>query len=497
MPHNTIDSLDAITSSDLKLESDSYNFPPTMDEIPEAIASIKKSCLYVLWSTAQYVENKEFWLSRDPDLPNADESLLLEGVVKACGVLSRALSDNGYLLDRFNTLGLEHPSYLDAQLFGAGVVVYQLFEGYSPFSTKIFQVFKAHIRIWAYIERLYFLLIENMSIQPLRFNEEMMTDPDFVTRWFIRTENLLQSIKKSHRSTNDLYLYECCDCNGFGLSKGKYVIKYSKNSAYSIESELMMYDKLPYPNFICPKGTGVCTYQDKDFMSHTVGFLILPFMHKGSLQHNLKDVRWPVALCWAREIAYAVHLTHISNLVLCDLKPDNILINNAGKLLMCDLGGFVRPGEDIMFKTSAYSDDTKVASKKFDIYCYGMVLFAIFTADYVTPSSLNARALLFETIKGLKVDVTRGSLKESGLRGKAKKEIFDLAFKCTDPREEERPSAYEILELLDEIALYQSEPAQTEASHEVASSGDEEAMQMEASHEAASRGDEEAMQMET
>ncbi|KAJ8544762.1 hypothetical protein K7X08_017345 [Anisodus acutangulus] len=69
-----------------------------------------------------------------------------------------------------------------------------------------------------------------------------------------------------------------------------------------------------------------------------VMFLVFLRKKNGDLLANIPTLERTTTLKLLRKIAYALHLAHTSNVVLCNLKPTNILIDDDGCALMCDFG---------------------------------------------------------------------------------------------------------------------------------------------------------------
>lgn len=85
-------------------------------------------------------------------------------------------------------------------------------------------------------------------------------------------------------------------------------------------------------------------------LEHEPAFLVTPLM-QGSMgtyiRENCKDREVESALIrvWMRQVASALDFVHTKGIVHCDLKPDNILIDNEGNSKVCDFGQATLSGE--------------------------------------------------------------------------------------------------------------------------------------------------------
>jgi eukaryotic-like serine/threonine-protein kinase len=85
-------------------------------------------------------------------------------------------------------------------------------------------------------------------------------------------------------------------------------------------------------------------------LEHEPAFLVTPLM-QGSMgtymRENCKtsEVESALIRVWMRQVASALEFVHTKGIVHCDLKPDNILLDNEGNSKVCDFGQATLSGE--------------------------------------------------------------------------------------------------------------------------------------------------------
>lgn len=130
--------------------------------------------------------------------------------------------------------------------------------------------------------------------------------------------------------------------------------------------------------------------------------LITEFMPGGDLFHALTRPATRTALRWkskgqhvALDVARGLHFLHSHNIVHCDIKSCNILLDKSGAAKISDVGlAKVKQGDQLstMKNMTTWSwaapEVLQVNSKlteKVDIYSYGVVLWELITHDHPTP----------------------------------------------------------------------------------------------------------------
>jgi serine/threonine-protein kinase len=120
--------------------------------------------------------------------------------------------------------------------------------------------------------------------------------------------------------------------------------------------------------------------------------IMLDYIDGSTLQREIKQAQGPLALLRVTEIfrpvCSAIHYAHLQGAVHCDLKPSNILIAEAGRVLVTDFGlAHILEGAAsttmIGGGTPAYMAPEQVRgdelTRQTDIYALGVILFEMLT----------------------------------------------------------------------------------------------------------------------
>jgi serine/threonine-protein kinase len=120
--------------------------------------------------------------------------------------------------------------------------------------------------------------------------------------------------------------------------------------------------------------------------------IMLDYIDGSTLQREIKQAQGPLALSRVTEIyrpvCSAIHYAHLQGAVHCDLKPSNILIADAGRVLVTDFGlAHMLEGATsttmIGGGTPAYMAPEQVRgdelTKQTDLYALGVILFEMLT----------------------------------------------------------------------------------------------------------------------
>ena len=113
---------------------------------------------------------------------------------------------------------------------------------------------------------------------------------------------------------------------------------------------------------------------------------------------NLKDktffskeniIKFLINLCNMLEVL------HKHNIIHCDLKPNNIMIDKSGKMFLIDFGVSSFVGEKINYATLRFCPieqiNEKIADVYYDIYAFGIIMFQLFTGKKYLKKRKNRR----------------------------------------------------------------------------------------------------------
>jgi serine/threonine protein kinase len=144
----------------------------------------------------------------------------------------------------------------------------------------------------------------------------------------------------------------------------------------------------------------------------TILYLVMPFYHRGTLNNLLKQRTTMLPLAEVERIlaqmCAAVGYAHTRNIAHLDLKPDNILLHDDGRLVLSDFGlahlikqGRLEAGNSASWGTPYYMAPEQIRGEpelRSDLYALGVILYQLltnqrpFTAD--TPEAVMIKHLL-------------------------------------------------------------------------------------------------------
>ncbi len=129
-------------------------------------------------------------------------------------------------------------------------------------------------------------------------------------------------------------------------------------------------------------------------------YLVMDLLPGESLRRRLRrdyQVPMPTALWIARQTAEALAALHRKGFIHADVKPENIRLIDAGKVVLLDLGFAHRPGENASFQEKGYVLGTanylapELCGKeptdehRSDIFSLGVTLFEMLTGELPYP----------------------------------------------------------------------------------------------------------------
>ncbi|KAF4593005.1 hypothetical protein EYR38_008712 [Pleurotus pulmonarius] len=154
-----------------------------------------------------------------------------------------------------------------------------------------------------------------------------------------------------------------------------------------LRRETLVWGRLKHPHIL--DLIGICSGLDNP-MSH-VPALVSPYCPHGNLSQYLEGKPPIQRLPLASQVASAVHYIHAKDIIHGDIKPENILIDEHGRPLLCDFGRSRIVGVDGFDTTLtssqhytapellSYEDDIVPLTKPSDIFSLTITLLRIVT----------------------------------------------------------------------------------------------------------------------
>ena len=234
-------------------------------------------------------------------------------------------------------------------------------------------------------------------------------------------------------------------------SHEKYAIKiFKENNKEEYEKELLVLQKIKNKNIIKLISNGNGPKLKHGFKSNNLNYLVLEFAEKGELFYYVSTVKEGfeenISKYIFKEILYGINTLHENGFCHCDIKLDNILLDNDFNIKISDFSF----SQEIKGKngdcklidkygTQGYFPPEYITDKyyngiKSDIYSLGITLFALVTCSIPFPQ----KNLLLDAIKlknyNKKLDSFKQSLKDLNISD----EFFDFVFKMIALKSEDR-----------------------------------------------------------
>jgi serine/threonine protein kinase len=102
---------------------------------------------------------------------------------------------------------------------------------------------------------------------------------------------------------------------------------------------------------------------------------------KDYLNNNPNLIKWIIY-----QIAFGLYTLHSNNIIHHDIKPSNILIDEEGQILICDLGSSLFIGEDSYEYTLPYASpelllENYKMNEKYDMWSLGVVILELYSKE--------------------------------------------------------------------------------------------------------------------
>lgn len=214
--------------------------------------------------------------------------------------------------------------------------------------------------------------------------------------------SILQKIN-SEGVNSALYIVEDKQLNSEMILKQIDKKKLKEYDKYFDESKKI--SSLNHPNII---KINYATYDDEYI------YITMPYYRKGSLNHILENKNLTVReiIRYSLDFLSALYYVHDNNLIHCDIKPNNILINDNNQAILSDFGSALELDEsgfgrlkNVYYKHIAPEQCfTSTINKKVDIYQVGTTLYRMCNGN----DEYNAQLKRYKNLNDLKIAISKG-----------------------------------------------------------------------------------------
>eukprot|EP00005_Dracoamoeba_jomungandri_P002145 CAMPEP_0174255542 /NCGR_PEP_ID=MMETSP0439-20130205/4863_1 /TAXON_ID=0 /ORGANISM="Stereomyxa ramosa, Strain Chinc5" /LENGTH=1026 /DNA_ID=CAMNT_0015337767 /DNA_START=90 /DNA_END=3170 /DNA_ORIENTATION=- len=290
---------------------------------------------------------------------------------------------------------------------------------------------------------------ENMLLEKIRMENDLRGTPDDDDGIFI--PDYVYSIP-----------FSCLDFSpedevaegAFGkIFKGEYlgtdvaIKKFLMDSGYPeddqkyLEREVATIKGIRHPNIVGFVGIS---------QNHGDVYLVTEWVPSGDLTNELrkdKYITWKVRTGYARDVAAAMAYLHQNNIIHRDLKAENLLLTEDGRIKVCDLG-FARTAKKLVRRMSIAGTSLYMAPEvmvgadydfKCDVFGFGVVLFEIIARQPPPKRSIHNKFLFDQ-------DELLDCISED-----CPEELLRLLFSCLELNPKHRPTFTQVLPLLKQL----------------------------------------------
>lgn len=251
---------------------------------------------------------------------------------------------------------------------------------------------------------------------------------------------------KSHGANSSLYLIEDTQLNQVFMLKQIDKTKIKESSKYF--DEVRKVKSLENKNIV---KVNYAVYDDDNI------YICMPYYKNGSLQDILQRRNLTVReiVKYSLEILSGLYYIHQKNMLHCDVKPSNILIDNRGVAVLADFGSSINVGDDgygklksVYYKHIAPEQcyNSKI-DKGVDIYQFGNTLYRMCNGE----EEYNKQVKKSKTIAKLKEEIVNGNFP---IRKKyyphIPKKLIKITEKCLNLDKNQRYQ--DVLEILNDMS---------------------------------------------
>ena len=143
---------------------------------------------------------------------------------------------------------------------------------------------------------------------------------------------------------------------------------------------------------------------DKEYI-----YITMPYLKNGSIQHLIENQNLTLRqiIKYSLDFLSAIYYIHENNIIHCDIKPNNILINNEGNAILTDFGSALYLNSlgraklsNVYYKHIAPEQCiNSTINKKIDIYQIGTTLYRLCNGN----EEYNKQAKKYKDLNSLKI----------------------------------------------------------------------------------------------
>ncbi|WP_455540094.1 serine/threonine-protein kinase [Terrisporobacter sp.] len=251
--------------------------------------------------------------------------------------------------------------------------------------------------------------------------------------------------------------------NSEGVNSALYIVKDEQLNCQMIlkqidKKKLKEYDKyfeeskkisaLDHPNVI---KINYATYDD-DYI-----YITMPYYRNGSLNHLIDNKNLTVReiIKYSLDFLSALYYIHNNNMIHCDIKPNNILIDNKNEAILSDFGSAIQLDingygklKNVYYKHIAPEQCvTSTVNKSVDIYQIGTTLYRMCNGNEEYDKQLKR----YKNLNELKIAISKGKFP---VRKKylphIPKSLIQIIEKCLKINREERYN--DVLDILNDLS---------------------------------------------